>query len=68
MKKKINKISKEKGLQTFIITIKDSYRECTYSFSLPEDVSFINIAETIAKKFKVKTPCGHFSVDEGIEF
>ena len=68
MKKKTSyNVPKEKTLQSFIVTIKDSYHSCSYTFNLPKDISFIDIAKVIAKKFKVETPYGRFSEGEGIE-
>lgn len=66
-KKKASKIPKEKTLQTFLITIKDPYHSCTYPFRLSQDISFVDIAKVIAKKFKVETPHGRFFEGEGIE-
>jgi hypothetical protein len=59
--------NKEKILQTFVVTIKDPYHSCSYSFRLSKDISFVDIAKAIAKKFKVETPYGKFSEGEGIE-
>ena len=68
MKKKTPKNTpKEKILQTFVVTIKDPYHSCSYTFNLPKDISFVDIAKAIAKKFKVETPYGRFSEGEGIE-
>jgi hypothetical protein len=66
-KKKTPNVPKEKILQTFVVTIKDPYHSCSYTFNLPKDISFVDIAKVIAKKFKVETPYGRFSEGEGIE-
>ena len=65
--KKVSKVPKEKTLQPFIVTIKDPYHSCSYTFRLPSDISFVDIAKAIAKKFRVEIPYGHFSEGEGIE-
>ena len=67
MKKKKISIKKEPHVQTFMITIRDSYHSCTYPFRLPSNVSYADIASVISKKFKVELPEGHFSEGEGIE-
>jgi len=65
--KKVSKVPKEKILQVFEVTIKDPYHSCSYTFRLSPDISFVDIAKAIAKKFKVETPYGKFSEGEGIE-
>ena len=67
MKKKPSTKKESIKLQTFFITIKDSYHSCTYPFRLPETVSYADIAKAIAKKFKTEIPPGCFFSEEGIE-